>query len=180
MNRRQFLAAAAVTSALRGATIPRPAILKSYPGPAGQTVDLAAYKGKVLAVEFLLTTCPACQKCARAVEKMYGEFGARGFQAVGLAVNVTKQNASTLLPTFARQFGVTFPLGFATEPEYREFLEMSVMTRPMFPQLAFVDKKGMIRAQHVGSDAFFYDEEKNMREMITKLLAESTAAPRKK
>jgi hypothetical protein len=103
---------------------------------------------------------------------MYNEFGAKGFQAVGLAVN---PNANMLVPKFAADYGIAFPIGWATEPEYREYLELSVMTRATFPQLLFIDKKGLIRAQFNGSDPFFHDEEKNMRAQITSLLGEGGA-----
>jgi peroxiredoxin len=172
MNRRQFLTAAAAAPLFGAVTLPRPAIWKAYPAPGGQKIDLAAYKGKVIALEFLLTTCPACQRCAQAVQKMYNEFGAKGFQAVGLAVN---PNANMLVPKFAADYGIAFPIGWATEPEYREYLELSVMTRATFPQLLFIDKKGLIRAQFNGSDPFFHDEEKNMRAQITSLLGEGGA-----
>jgi peroxiredoxin len=174
MNRRTFLAAAAAAP-LVGVTLPRPALWKSYPAPGGQKIDLAAYKGKVIALEFLLTTCPACQRCARAVQRMYMEYGSKGFQAIGLAAN---QPASMLVPKFITDHGLTFPIGWATEPEYREYLELSVMTRATFPQLLFIDKKGTIRAQYNGSDPFFSDEDKNMKAQITALLAEGAGAPK--
>ena len=45
------------------------------------------------------------------------------------------------------------------------------------PQLVFIDRKGTIRAQYGGGDAFYKDEEKNMREMIVSLLKETPATP---
>jgi peroxiredoxin len=175
MKRREFLAAAAAVpaavSTIRAATVPRPALWKAFPTLGGKQIDLAAYKGKVLAVEFLLTHCPACQRCARAVENVYRGLGASGFQAVGLAVNPM---ANTLVPDFIQKQGITFPIGWCAEPEYREYLEMSVMTAPRFPQLVIVDKKGMVRGQFAGSDPFLAgaDEEKNVRALVTTLLAE--------
>jgi peroxiredoxin len=179
MKRREFLAVAAAApaaiSTLNAATVPRPALWKAYPTLGGKQIDLAAYKGKVLAVEFLLTQCPACQRCARAVQNVYRDLGPRGFQAVGLAVNPM---ANTLVPDFIQKQGITFPIGWCAEPEYREYLEMSVMTAPRFPQLVIVDKKGMVRGQYMGSDPFLSgsDEEKNVRELVSSLLAEGAPA----
>jgi hypothetical protein len=46
-----------------------------------------------------------------------------------------------------------------------------------FPQMVFIDAKGVIRAQFSGNDPFFGSkEEANIREQIEKLLAESAPA----
>ncbi len=45
------------------------------------------------------------------------------------------------------------------------------------PQLVFLDRKGVIRAQYPGGDKFYQDEEKNMRTQIESLLKETGTAP---
>jgi peroxiredoxin len=172
MRRRLFLAAAAAVPALRAAAIPRPAPMKSYPAPAGRRINLAAYTGKVIALEFLNTTCPACQDCAQTLQRLYNHYGARGFQPLGVATNVTADNAGAVLTAFQLRHGLTFPIGWcATWDEVREFLQLSVFDPPRVPQLAFIDRKALIRAQYSGNDAFLrFDKEKNMRGQIEALL----------
>jgi hypothetical protein len=43
------------------------------------------------------------------------------------------------------------------------------------PQLVFIDRKGVIRAQYAGNDPFFKDEERNVRAQIEGLLKEGAA-----
>jgi hypothetical protein len=177
MQRREFLAVAAAVPSLFGAEIPRPAPLKTYPAPGGGKIDLAAYKGKVIAVEFLNTGCPSCQRCARALQKMHTQYGPRGLQVVGLATNATNsQEAASLIGAFRAQLQIGFPIGWCNEEEFLSFLQIPIMAPRRVPQLAFVDKKGMIRAQYQGTDPFFFDEENNLRRTIESLLKEPAGA----
>ena len=44
------------------------------------------------------------------------------------------------------------------------------------PQLALIDRKGVIRAQYPGNDKFFQDEEKNLRAVFDSLLKEGSGS----
>ena len=50
--------------ALMGAEVPRQSPEYALTLPGGQQELLSKYKGKVVAMEFLFTTCPHCQKSA--------------------------------------------------------------------------------------------------------------------
>ena len=171
-----LLALAASTFA---AEIPRPLPDKHvFQAGGGTSIDLAAYKGKVLAVEFLNTTCPHCQKCSRSLQKMMNEYNGRGFQAIGVAVN---EMASMLVPDYVKSQGLGFPVGWAPRELSHEFLQHPLMLIMYVPQLLFLDKKSVIRAQYPGGDKFYENEEVNMRNQIESLLKESAApAARKK
>jgi thiol-disulfide isomerase/thioredoxin len=156
--------------ALSGATIPRPApelTVKTASGP----VQLSKLKGKVVAVEILSTTCPHCQNSVKLLSKMVSEYGPKGFSAVGMAINDGAD-----VPKFIRDFGVNFPVGTGTRDDAFAFLQHSMMTPFYFPQMVFVDRTGVIRAQYGGTDPFLQtNEEANVRGMIEKLLAEGGA-----
>jgi thiol-disulfide isomerase/thioredoxin len=156
--------------AASAATIPRPApelAINSQNGP----VQLSKLKGKVVVVEIMSTTCPHCQTSARILSKLKNEYGPKGFEVLGMAIN---DDAN--IPQFIQNFGVNFPIGKGKRDEAFAFLQHSVMTPFYFPQLVFIDRSGAIRAQHGGTDAFVQtNEEKNVRGMIEKLLAEGAA-----
>ena len=102
------------------------------------------------------------------------ELGPKGFQAIEAAFNDNPD-----IPSFLRQFSPTFPVGTATGGTAREFMQLSPVIRTYVPYLAFIDRTGVIRAQHTGGDPFFADEsamEKNIRAEIMKLLAEKPAS----
>lgn len=138
----------------------------------GQQLLLSHYRGKVVAVEFLHTTCPHCQNCSSLLEKMYKEYGSRGFQPLGVAFN---DMATLLVPDYVKQLGLTFPVGVGTRDEVVSYLEFPLV-KPLFvPQLIFIDRKGVIRAYYPGGDKFYENEEANMRAQIETLLKEPAA-----
>lgn len=154
---------------LAGAQVPRPAPEFVIKLANGQQLLLSQYRGKVVALEFLLTTCPACQDASRLLNRLYKEYGPRGFQPIGVAFN---DMAMMLVPDYIKDLGLTFPVGVGTRESVMDFLQHSPILRMLVPQLVFVDRKGIIRAQYSGDDPFFQDKEKNMRTQIEALLAE--------
>jgi peroxiredoxin len=176
----QLLAALGLAAAfvLQGADIPRPAPNMTFKMPQGGVIDLAQYKGKVVALEFLITTCPHCQKCSQVLQKMQDEYGPKGFQAIGVATN---EMAHMLVPDYVKNFNLRFPVGFAPREQAHEFLQHPMMLIMYVPQLVFIDRKGIIRSQQQGGSDFFKDEEKNIRATIEEMLkgGPTAAAPAK-
>lgn len=173
MTSRHLLVAAALgiaaAFALPGADIPRQAPNMTFKMPGGGVIDLTQHKGKVVALEFLITTCPHCQKASQILQKMQDEYGPKGFQALGVATN---DMAHMLVPDYVKNFGLRFPVGFAPREQAHEFLQHPMMLIMYVPQLVFLDRKGTIRAQHAGGSDFFKEEEKNVRAKIEELLKE--------
>jgi thiol-disulfide isomerase/thioredoxin len=164
--------------------LPRPA--KDYPIQlgGGKTVMVSQMKGRPAVIEFLLTTCPHCQHTAEVLSKLSKEFGGR-VQMYGVAMNEGGDVAS-----FIKEHNVTFPVGTGPREPVYDFLDHSLMNpRISFPQLLFIDKNGVIQAQHEGGQDFLGpDQEKNIRAELQKLVASggaarkgtTAAAPRKK
>lgn len=170
LNRRDLLALLPAAAFAQAGPQPRPAPEIRFISHTGQQVRLSAHKGKVVVVEFLLTSCPSCMQAAKLLSKLQTELGPKGFQAMGLAIN---PGAGAQLAEFAKNYATTFPIGVYPDPEARKFMQVSYMNRLLMPQLVFVDRKGMIRDQKGGDDtAFFANEEKNVRAILGRLLAE--------
>lgn len=162
--------AAALT--LPAADIPRPTPDMKFKMPSGGVIDLNQYRGKVVALEFLITTCPHCQKCSQILQKAQDEYGPKGFQALGVATN---EMAHMLVPDYVKNFNLRFPIGFAPREQAHEFLQHPMMLIMYVPQLVFIDRKGVIRSQHAGGSDFFKEEEKNIRARVEELLKEPAA-----
>jgi peroxiredoxin len=177
MQTRHLLAVMGLAAAfvLPGADIPRPAPNMTFKTPSGGVIDPAQYRGKIVALEFLITTCPHCQKCSQILQKMQDEYGSRGFQALGVATN---EMAHMLVPDYVKNFGLRFPVGFAPREQAHEFLQHPMMLIMYMPQLVFIDRKGTIRSQNTGGSDFFKDEEKNIRAKIEELLKDGTGVAR--
>ncbi len=160
--------------ALQGADLPRPAPNMTFKMPAGGVIDLAQYRGKIVALEFLITTCPHCQKCSQILQKMQDEYGPKGFQALGVATN---EMAHMLVPDYVKNFALRFPVGFAPREQAHEFLQHPLMLIMYVPQLVFIDRKGVILSQFAGGSDFFKEEEKNVRGKIEEMLKGTASAP---
>ncbi len=183
MTRRLFALAVGIGlsfPALFAAEVPRPApelVIRQVNKPQ---LLLSQFRGKVVAVEFLQTTCPHCQNASALLNKMGEEYGPRGFQPIGIAFN---DMATMLVPDYVNQLGLKFPVGVGTREEVISYLQHPVVEMMYVPQLIFIDRKGIIRAQYAGQSDFFKDEEKNMRKQIEALLNEpaggAKAAPSK-
>ncbi len=168
---------AAMLSPARGADLPRKAPELAINTTAGRQILLSQYKGKVVAVCFILTTCPHCQKTIGYLVKDQEEYGPRGFQVLASAI---EQGAQLAVPMFSKAFNTPFPVGFNDPNVAVDFMQHPPMVIPMMPMLAFIDRQGNIRDQHEGSDEAFFGEnqEQNLRKQIESLL-ESGAAPKK-
>ena len=177
-----FLAALAALTltfpAMRAADLPRRAPELAINMTDGKQVLLSQYKGKVVAVCFILTTCPHCQKTIGMLSKLQQEYGPRGFQVLASAI---EQMARMAVPDFIKTFATPFPVGFNDPSVAVDFLQHPPMVIPMMPMLAFVDRQGMIRDQHEGSDEVFFgpDQEQNLCKQVESLLGTGGAAARK-
>jgi thiol-disulfide isomerase/thioredoxin len=154
-----------------GAEVPRPSPEYAIRLTTGQQLLLSQYRGKVVALMFVYTTCSHCQETCQLVEKLDKEYGPRGFQPLAVAFN---DMAVMLVPDFIKQYGLSFPVGYDTRDPVFAYLERSPALLTSVPIMVFVDKRGVIRGQSLGDPKFFAPEnrEKNIRTMIEQLLKE--------
>lgn len=166
------LAAAAwcwLAASAYGASVPRPAPDFKINLDARTQISLSQYKGKVVALAFVLTSCPHCQKAIGALSKEQKQRGGQGLQVLASAVDL---GADKLLDGFKRQMAPPFPVGYnAVEPVFN-FMQHPKMARPSMPFLVFLDRQGVIRSQYEGSHPFLADEamEANIHKEIGALL----------
>jgi hypothetical protein len=105
-------------------------------GPA----TLAQYKGHVIGIEFINSTCSHCQAAARVMTKMQQQFGARGFQALGVVINDPSDAA---VEKFVKDYQVGFPVGWM--PHDRMMTYLGYTELPYMPQLILIDREGNIQ-----------------------------------
>lgn len=161
-------AAAMSPRLLHAAKVPRPAPELVISRPGGEQIRLSQYRGKVLMFELLMTTCPHCQRCARTIQQVLGDYKAKGVEALGAAIN---DEARFDLLRFEMAAGTRFPMGIVDRNQAYSFLQATMTAGPVyFPQLVLIDRQGTIRGQYDGTDKFFEHEETNLRAMLDSLL----------
>jgi thiol-disulfide isomerase/thioredoxin len=150
----------------------------SIPGKGEQ--KLAQYEGKVVALEFIFTTCPHCQAASRYMSKLQSELGSRGLQAIDIAVN---PNADLLVENFVKDYNVTFPVGWTVSDKMTAFMGFE-SGRYVVPQLVLIDSKGYIHYQTPATEDSNWDKlmtQDSIRSHIEELLngPATTAVPKR-
>src|SRR5437870_6673475 len=108
--RNRILAALVLSAtAALAANLPRPSPELAIHVNGGQQVLLSQYRGKVVAVIFILTTCPHCQKTIGYLIKDQNEYGPRGFQVLASAI---QGGAEQAVPGFVQTYNPPFLVGF--------------------------------------------------------------------
>jgi peroxiredoxin len=170
--------------------VPRKTPEFTFTTPAGQQVLLSSYKGKVLVLPFMFTTCPHCQAYARVLTKIQNDLGPRGLQVVGTVFNSPDNSPNApgatgpMAAQFVKEFGISFPVGYATRDSVISYLGISVMERWVVPQVVVIDRKGNIVAQSDATQgSATLQEDATLRPLLEKLLKEpattTSAAPKK-
>jgi len=159
--------------AARAQQVPRPAGEFAITMPNGQVTLLSQYAGKVVVLALISTTCPHCQHTTQLLSTIQNEYASRGVQILAAAFN---PNAAQLVPGFIAQFRPAFPVGSAERDSVLEYEQASLAKPNYVPELMFIDRNRVIRAQYNGGDDFFKDQEKNIRDMIETLLKDPLAS----
>jgi len=167
-----LLAGSLGAATLTAAEIPRAAPDLAIPLPNGKQVKISDYRGKVLCLVFILTTCPHCQRTTQLLEGIYKDLAPKGFEVLEAALNDNPD-----VPSFVSNFKVPWPVGTGGVMTAIDFIQLPKDKRPLVPFVVFIDRHGMIRAQYTGADEGFFDaqQEQHLRAEAEKLLSESGA-----
>ena len=140
---------------------------------------LSQYRGKVVALEFILTTCPHCQAASHDLTKYQAELGKQGLQVIDLAINALDNmhqpaEADQMVLDFVRTYQVGFPVGYLPRPQMMSFLGVTPADRMVVPQLVLIDRKGFIHYQTSATSGPAWDavaKEPALRQHLEELLS---------
>jgi len=138
------------------------------------SIRLAQYRGKVVGLAFILTTCSHCQDLTRVLNKLAPAYAPRGVQFLECAYNGDGQ---ATMKEFLDRFQPPFPVGWTTDAVVRAWLGIAITDpHPLYaPHMVFLDRRGTIRAE--GEGDFFHNSEENIRAQVDKLLKVSGSPP---
>ena len=99
-----------------------------------------------------------------------------------MIASAIEEHAETTVPEFIRKFNVPFPVGYSGLKPSMDFMQHPPKVTPHMPLIAFIDRRGIVRAQYEGMDPFFVEERmaKNIHDKIAALMAPKTPASPKK
>jgi cytochrome c biogenesis protein CcmG/thiol:disulfide interchange protein DsbE len=109
----------------------------------GQPLSLERLQGKVVVLNFWASWCtPACYDEAPVLERSWRAWQDRGVMVVGVDI----QDSVEAAQRFMRQFSLTFPN--ARDLTGKVSIDYGVYG---VPETFFIDRRGRIRAKHVGA-----------------------------
>ncbi len=116
----------------------------ALPDPAGKEQRMDQWKGKVLVVNFWATWCAPCREEMPEFIKAQTEFGSKGLQFVGIAVDQADKVAQ-----FEKEIGLNYPslVGGFGAMELSKSLGNKLMALPF---TVIVDRKGAIVHTQLG------------------------------
>jgi thiol-disulfide isomerase/thioredoxin len=126
----------------------------------GAPVPLAAYKGKVLLVDFWASWCAPCKTSFPALDAIYREYQPRGFEVLAVNLDEERKSADAFLTAYPHRMTVLFdPKGAAP---------VAFGVKGM-PTSFVIDKTGVIRFTHMGYSG---NVDLSYRQEISQLLSE--------
>lgn len=132
----------------------------------GKMLNSEYFRGKVLYLDFWASWCGPCRVSLPAMDELYREFKAAGFEVV--AVNVDKRAAD------ASRFLKQHPVSYYVVTDDGS-LPRSFGVKGM-PTAYLIDRKGRVRRVHEG---FRPGDEQRLRKQIQQLLEEPSGAASK-
>jgi thiol-disulfide isomerase/thioredoxin len=171
------LLAAATLLAADPAPGPQPQLPRKAPELViqmpGKQMLLSQYRGYVCVVAFMSTTCPHCQHLAQVLAELQPEYSSKGVQVLGVVFNPEAvAEAGNFAHVYAKNM---FPVGMSTDQIVADFVQHPPGIH-YIPMIAFIDKQGVIRSQHLGlTDKEFFEEKvevQNIRGDLDKILKE--------
>ncbi|HVW84739.1 MAG TPA: TlpA disulfide reductase family protein [Bryobacteraceae bacterium] len=166
--------ASALTLLAQQPTVPRKAPDYAFQTAPEKYVWLSEYSGKTRIVAFILTGCVHCQFTTGVLNRIQKEYASRNVQVIASAI---EPMSSLNIPDFQKKFSPAFPVGYNEQSYAAKFLGLPPNDPMMMPQLAFIDRNGVIRTQFSGdAPAMSKDiQEKSLRDALEKTIKEGQA-----
>jgi peroxiredoxin len=129
--------------------------------------DPQDYRGKVLLVDIMLTTCPTCNRLADTLVSLRKKYGDK----LGIISVVTLPDSAAEAQSFALKHGIDWPIVLDSGQMIASYLKVTPSNAQVhFPHLFVIDGEGMIRNDYGSEDDQSLTVE-NLSAVIDSLLA---------
>ena len=126
----RFLVCAVLAWNALAADTARPSPPFTMKRTVGTPVTFSQYRGKIVAIAFIHTTCSHCQQLTTELNAIAKDYATRGVQFLECAFN---GDAIPALPEFLDRFHPPFPVGYSTQAAVMSYLQYSIIDpRPLY------------------------------------------------
>jgi thiol-disulfide isomerase/thioredoxin len=123
---------------------------------AGNAVNLADLKGKVVMLDFWATWCPPCRASIPGLERLHRTYGPKGLVILAISLD---QGDWDSVKSFLTEYGITYTVLKGTEEVSDRYMVRSI------PMIVMVDREGSVRKRLIG-----YGVEEEVEKEIKALL----------
>jgi cytochrome c biogenesis protein CcmG, thiol:disulfide interchange protein DsbE len=121
----------------------------SLPATGDDTLDLSAYSGKVVVLDFWASWCVPCRRSFPWLNEMQAKYGADGLVIVGVNVDEDPAEADAFLAEYPADFEIFYDSGGELAGQY---------DLPGMPSSFVIGRDGELSASHLGFKAKKQDE----------------------
>jgi peroxiredoxin len=152
-----------------------------FPDLSGRTVSNAdeRFEGKVVLVNISGSWCPNCHDEAPFLVSLDRKYRAQGLEVVTLSFEEADQlKDPSRLRAFIKTYGIGYTVLLAGEPSQLSEMLPQAKNLDAFPTTFIVGRDGRVRSVHAGfpspgSGAYYEKAEKELTQMVERLLAEN-------
>jgi cytochrome c biogenesis protein CcmG, thiol:disulfide interchange protein DsbE len=131
-------------------------------GARATDLDLSAYRGKVVYVDFWASWCGPCKQSFPWLDNLAHEYASQNFVVIGINVDKDRERAAR----FLNDTPADFPIIYDPKGEIATAYKIAGM-----PSAILIDRAGHIRFQHAG----FSEKQKGLYEEQLQILLAETA-----
>lgn len=146
---------------------PRPLADVPIPTVDGKKITLRQYRGKVVLMVIISSTCHDCIASLDILNKVQKDLGPRGFQTIAA---LGDDNAQYVVGPFIQRYRPAFPVGYLNQAEMIRLADIPKEKTPVAPIFMFIDKTGVVRFQYYGDHPFFKTADGSTRSIVQGLL----------
>lgn len=125
-----------------------------------QALNIGAYRGKVVLVDFWATWCAPCEQSMPFFNSLRNELKDKGFEIVAINVDEDMEETKRFLETHV----VDYPVVMDPKGQCPSVFDVKAM-----PSSYFVDKTGKVRAIHLG---YRQSDQEGLRKQVLDLVGE--------
>ncbi|MCW5979127.1 MAG: TlpA family protein disulfide reductase [Bryobacteraceae bacterium] len=145
----------------------------SLPDSKFQFHDLADYRGRIVLLDIMKTSCPTCQKLSQTLERAKAKYGDK----IAVLSVVNPPDDHKAVAAYVAKFGVTSPMLFDCGQMAGSYLKPNPQNPMVYlPHLFVIDRDGMIRADFGHHDTAAFEGPQIFAE-IDRLLGGKGAPP---
>jgi len=129
----------------------------SCPVAGAAALDLSAYRGKVVYVDFWASWCAPCRQSFPWLDELVRRYGEKNLVVIGVNVDQDRAKADRFLD----DVHAGFPIVFDPHGEIATTYKVAGM-----PSAVILDRTGQVRFQHSGFSASKKDEYENQLQVL--------------